>query len=211
MHVIFLNAHQLDCDRPMKCLGPVMVMPYIDVALAQQAAEFASLRSNSEGMLLAIHDVQRHGFIATVNHAFRSTDSPWFGYMAQDAFAGRTWMAIALEAMQNEQAGLLGFNDGKWQGKLASFGLAERDWALSNYAGDFFYPGYKSHYADTELTLIAQQQGRYTYQPNSVLIEVDWDKETAAVNYEDRKLYHARAMQGFDGKVTDPALKTMFG
>jgi hypothetical protein len=58
MHVIFLNTHQLDCDRPMKFLGPVMVMPFIDAPLAQQAAEFASLRSNSEGMLLAIHDVQ---------------------------------------------------------------------------------------------------------------------------------------------------------
>jgi len=188
-----------------------MVMPFIDVALAQQAAEFASLRSNSEGMLLAIHDVQQHGFITTVNRAFRATDSPWFGYMAQDAFAGRSWMALALEAMQNEQAGLLGFNDGKWQGKLASFGLAEREWALSNYKGDFFYAGYKSHYADTELTLIAQQQGRYFYQPNSVLVEVDWDKETATVNQEDRKIYHARAMQGFDGRVTDPVLKTMFG
>lgn len=28
-------------------------------------------------------------------------------------------------------AGLLGFNDGKWQGQLASFGLADRAWAES--------------------------------------------------------------------------------
>ncbi len=187
-----------------------MVMPFLDVPLAQQAAEFASLRSDAEGMLLAIHDVQRQGFIATVNRVFRATESPWFGYMAQDAFAGRSWMALALESMQTEQAGLLGFNDGKWQGQLASFGLAEREWALTNYAGDFFYSGYKSHYADTELTLIARQQGRYAYQPNSVLIEVDWNKENTTVNYGDRNLYHARAMQGFDGKVTDPVLKTMF-
>ena len=187
-----------------------MVMPYIDLALAQQAAEFASLRSDSEGMLLAIHDVQRGGFIATINHAFKATDSPWFGYMAQDAFAGRSWMALALEAMQTEQAGLLGFNDGKWQGQLASFGLADRVWASSNYSGDFFYPGYKSHYADTELTLIARQQGRFAYQPNSVLVEVDWDKENAKVNYDDRERYLARALKGFDGKVTNPSLKTMF-
>jgi hypothetical protein len=211
MHVVFLKSPQLDWSRPIKCLGPIMVMPFTDVSLAQQAAEFASLRSDSEGMILAIHDVQRHGFIATVNHAFKSTHSPWFGYMAQDAFAGRSWMALALEAMQTEQAGLLGFNDGKWQGKLASFGLAQRGWASSNYEGDFFYPGYKSHYADTELTLIAQQQRRYTYQPNSVLVEVDWNKENTAVNSDDRKRYLARALQGFDGRVTDPVLKTIFG
>ncbi len=188
----------------------MMVMPYIDVALAQQAAEFASLRSDSEGMLLAIHDEQRNGFIATINHAFRATDSPWFGYMAQDAFAGRSWMALALGVMQTEQAGLLGFNDGKWQGKLASFGLAQREWATSNYSGDFFFPGYKSHYADTELTLIAQEQGRYVYEPNSLLVEVDWDKDNSKVNYDDRKLYLQRAAKGFDGKVMNPKLKKMF-
>jgi len=32
---------------------------------------------------------------------------------------------------QAKQAGLLGFNDGKWQGQLASFGLADRAWAES--------------------------------------------------------------------------------
>ena len=32
---------------------------------------------------------------------------------------------------QAKQAGLLGFNDGKWQVQLASFGLADRTWAES--------------------------------------------------------------------------------
>jgi hypothetical protein len=35
------------------------------------------------------------------------------------------------QAKQAKQAGLLGFNDGKWQGQLASFGLADRAWAES--------------------------------------------------------------------------------
>ena len=210
MNAIFLNPHQLDPFRPVKSLGPIMVMPYIDSTLAQQAAELAALRSGSDGLLLAIHDVQRNGFIATINLAFRATDSPWFGYMAQDAFAGRSWMALALEAIQTEKAGLLGFNDGKWQGKLASFGLAQRQWATSNYSGDFFCPSYKSHYADTELTLIALEQGRYAYEPNSLLVEVDWNKDYAKVNYDDRKIYIERATKGFDGKVIDPKLRNMF-
>jgi len=187
------------------------VMPFIDELQARRAAEFAAHRAGAEGLLLAIHDEQRHGFIATVNQAFKATRSPWFGYMAQDAYAGRSWLALALKAMQAKQAGLLGFNDGKWQGQLASFGLADRAWAESNYGGDFFDPGYSSHYADTELTLIARQQGRYVYEPNSVLIEVDWSKESAAVNPEDRKRYRARALQGFEGRVTDPRLTSVFG
>ena len=208
---MFASIHQLDGNRPLESLGPVMVMPYINEPQARRAAEFAAHRAGTDGLLLAIHDEQRQGFIATVNQAFKATRSPWFGYMAQDAYAGRSWLALALKAMHAKQAGLLGFNDGKWQGQLASFGLADRAWAESNYGGDFFDPGYCSHYADTELTLIARQQGRYVYEPNSVLLEVDWHKESAAVNPADRQRFKARALHGFDGRVTDPRLQTLFG
>jgi len=211
MDLIYKNTLQMDPQSLVESRGPVMVMPFIDEPQARRAAEFATQRAGADGLLLAIYDEQRQGFIATVNQAFRATTSPWFGYMAQDAFAGRSWLALALKTIQAKQAGLLGFNDGKWQGQLASFGLAERQWAEANYDGDFFEPGYASHYADTELTLIARQQGRYVYEPNSVLLEVDWNKENAVVNAADRKRYRERAQLGFDGRVTNPRLKTLFG
>jgi len=215
MEVRFVRATELTTLAPLECSGAVMVMPYTDTAQATRAARLAAKRAGAgvgaPALLLAVHDQARQGFIATVNQAFEATRSPWFGYMAQDAFAGRAWLALALRALQTKSAGLLGFNDGKWQGQLAAFGLAERSWAQSVYGGDFFHGAYRSHYADTELTMIAREQGRYIYEPNSVLVEADWDKESAGVNPADRALYKARAATGFDARVNNPQLLQLFG
>ena len=187
-----------------------MVMPFIDEGQALRAANFAASRAGVASLLLAVHDESRQGFIATVNQAFAATRSPWFGYMAQDALAGRDWLSLAVQAMRSKQAGLLGFNDGKWQGQLAAFGLAERSWAQTVYGGEFFHSAYSSHFADTELTLIAREQGRYVYEPHSVLVEVDWDKEQSAVNPSDRVLYASRTANGFDGRVHHQQLLKLF-
>jgi hypothetical protein len=196
--------------------GPVMVMPYTDAAMAERAGQLAAQRAGANGLVLAVHDVQRQGFVATANQAFAATRSPWFGYMAQDVFAGRDWLALALVALHMKQGVLLGFNDGKWRGALASFGLASRTWAGANYAqgiegqGPFFNPHYQRHYADTELTVLARHAKGYVYEPNSVLIEVDWAKDSQPVHGPDRALYRQRAAQGFDGRVADKALLALF-
>jgi len=210
MEVRFVRAKELSAQAPIQCDGPVMVMPFIDAAQATRAARLAGARAGVASLLLAVHDEARQGFIATANQAFAATSSPWFGYMAQDAFAGRNWLALALRALQTKNAGLLGFNDGKWQGQLASFGLAERAWVQGVYPGHFFYAGYHSHFADAELTLIAREQGRYVYEPHSVLVEADWDKESSAVNAADRALYQGRAASGFGDRVRNPQLLRLF-
>jgi hypothetical protein len=185
-------------------------MPYINEDQAVRAARLAASRAGMDSLLLAVHDERRQGFIATVNQAFAVSRSPWFGYMAQDAFAGRNWLSLAVDAMQSKKAGLLGFNDGKWQGQLAAFGLAERTWAQTVYGGTFFHAAYRSHFADTELTLIAREQGRYVYEPHSLLMEVDWDKESAAVSAVDRALYRSRVASGFDSRVHNRQLLQLF-
>ena len=187
-----------------------MVMPYISLSNAQRALSLASQRAGSEGLLIGIEDTKREGFIRVANAVFAKSQSPWFGYMAEDAYAGRNWMAIALEAIGKRGAQFLGFNDGKWHGALASFGLASRAWAVKNYAGNFFYPEYKSHYADTELTLLALQEGVYVYEPSSVLVEVDWVKERAKVSATDKALFHERKSTGFDARVSEKKLLEMF-
>ncbi len=199
--------------------GPVMVLPYTDADMAQRAGQLAAKRAGAKGLVLAVHDTERQGFVATVNQAFTATRSSWLGYMAQDAFAGRDWLALALQALHRQRGVFLGFNDGKWQGALAAFGLASRAWAAANYAteagagaaqGPFFHPSYQRHYADAELTVLAHQAKGYVYEPNSVLVEVDWAKEAQAVHAPDRALYRQRASQGFDGRVADKALLGLF-
>jgi hypothetical protein len=212
MKSLFIDALDLpSAQSKLISDGPIMVMPCIDRALAERAMALACSRSRADGLMVAVMDTQRLGFVRVLNQCFRASRSPWLGYLAQDAFAGRDWMALALQALQASSGGLLGFNDGKWHGQLASFGLASRDWVNGVYGGDFFFPGYRSHFADAELTVIARQQGRYVYEPASVLVELDWVKEQGVVDAADRSLFKARAMQGYGQRVSDPQLIRLFG
>ena len=190
---------------------PLVVMPFVDPALARRAATQLAARAGADGLLLAVYDDSRAGFVAVANRLFRASASASFAYVAQDAFAGRDWLARAQAALAKEDGGLLAFNDGKWRGALAAFGLAARGWAAANYGGDLFHPGYRSHYADAELTLLALAAGKHRYDPESLLVEVDWEKETKGVDPDDRTLFKARAGAGFDGRVRDPKLLSLFG
>ena len=60
------------------------------------------------------------------------------------------------------------------------------------------------------LSLLARQAGCYVYEPNSVLVEIDADKDEKPVNAADRALFLARRREGFDGRVRDEALLGRF-
>lgn len=189
----------------------MVVMPFIDPVAARRAGSQLARRAGCEGVLLAVFDDLQQGFVATANRVFTATRSPHFAYVAQDAFAGRGWLAAAVSKAEAASAGLIAFNDGKWRGELAAFGLVERWWATGNYDGLLFHPGYKRHYADTELTLLAAAQEKLAYDPNAVLIEVDWEKDRSAVDDEDKARFRARVASGIDGRVTDMSLLARFG
>ncbi|HWH22948.1 MAG TPA: hypothetical protein VNT25_06665 [Allosphingosinicella sp.] len=189
---------------------PLVVMPFTNAVLAKRSAAQLARRADAPGTILCIQDAEEKGFIHVANTAFRRCVSPQFAYVAQDAFAGRRWLAHALEALAKKDGALLGFNDGKWGGALAAFGLVRSDWGRLNYGGDLFFPEYKRHYADVELTLIAMQQRRYRYSPDAILIEVDWKKEGSSVDQADRLLYYRRGQNAYDRKVTDPGLRRLF-
>ena len=207
MQIQYLTSKELSAyDNASLATGGVLVaMPFINADHAQRAAKLMASRANAPGMILCIHDEKEEGFITLVNRAFAKTQSAYFAYVAQDAFAGKDWLKEALSAM-GDQKHFLGFNDGKWAGALAGFGFARRSWATQNYNGNFFYPDYKRHYADAELTLLAMQAGAYAYEPSSLLVEVDWDKDGSSVDPSDRALFLERKKTGFDGKVSNPAL-----
>ncbi len=188
----------------------LLVMPCTDVAMARRAAHHMAQRANATGHVLLVQDLHAWGFIRIVNQVFQATQGRYFGYVAQDAFAGRQWLSLALDALQRPDKALFAFNDGKWHGAFASFGLASRAWASENYpGGDFFQPGYQRHYADVEISLLAMSQGRYIHDARSVLVEVDWNKDAAPVDPQDRAYYRSRAADGFEGRVTQPALLNM--
>lgn len=171
----------------------ILVMPCTDPTQASQAAQLMANRAGvNDALLLAVIDEERQGFIATANRVFARTQSTYFGYVAQDAYPGRQWLQKALHTLEQTQKSLLGFNDGKWHGMLASFGLGRRTWFSANYAGPLFHPGYQQHYADTELTVLALDQNQYCHNPHAVLIEIDWEKDHKRVNDQDKQLFAHR-------------------
>lgn len=179
----------------------LFAMPATDLVQAERSAELMSRRSGVDGLILIVHDTLAEGFVALCNRAFRRSEGVCFGYVAQDAFAGRLWLALAQTTMARSGKAMLAFNDGKWHGRLASFGLVKRSWAISNYAADLFYAGYQRHYADAELTLLARAADQLCYAPHSVLLEVDWDKDQKPVHGPDLRLFRARARGRFEGRV----------
>jgi hypothetical protein len=210
MKIMTLPSSILE-STPLKSSSVLIFMPFIHPPEAKRTAEALARRSGfDDATLVCIFDLKREGFVSLVNRAFRLSESPFVVYLAEDAFPGRDWLKIAHAEINLKKAGLLGFNDGKWQGELAAFGLVERAWAKKNYAGDLFYPKYQQHYADTELTLLARSDKAYAYNPHSMLLEVDWDKDQKPTNAADKALFQTRVRTGFDKRVEDPALLEMF-
>jgi hypothetical protein len=192
--------------------GVVAVMPWLRRTAARRAAELMLARAGAPLLVLAVQDDQRAGPVAVWNAALQQVDSPLLVYCAEDAFAGRQWLRLALDGMaQLPGAGLLAFNDGKWFGQLAAFGLVRQRWLRTLYDGALFHPSYARHYGDVELTLIARQQKCLAYHPHALLVEVDHDKDQRSVDTADRALFLQRAATGFDRRVVDPALLASFG
>lgn len=192
-------------------IGTVFVMPSTDVHQASQAAQLMSSRAGAaDALLLCVVDDLQEGFIDIANRVFKATSSTYFGYVAQDAYPGRQWLTSGLQTLAQKNKGLLGFNDGKWGGALAAFGLGRRSWLSQNYEGDIFYPGYTQHYADTELTVLAMGNAQYCYNPQAVLVEVDWDKDLKPVNPLDKFLFSQRKAGWLRTQVTEPACLEIF-
>ena len=178
----------------------VIVMPCIAPDRAARVAEVLHERTGQGALLILAEDDARLGFIMTANMVFARTRSAYFGYLAEDVFPGYFWLEYALEPLRATGAGLLAFSDGRFFGKLATFGLARRAWINTLYQGKcLFYPGYSAHYGDTELSVIAERTRNLVYNPNALMIEVDYDKHRKANNPADEQLYRQREASGFGG------------
>lgn len=174
------------------------VMPYISVSDAYRSATIVERRCGTEIGLVLVCDHERRGFISVANSVFNATQSQFFIYLAQDAFPGRDWLRVAVRSISESNAGLLAFNDGKWHGYNASFGMARRSFVNSLYREGIFFSEYRSHAADQELTDLAKARSCFVYEPNAVLIEVDYEKDLSPrYNKQDIGLYYRRKKLGF--------------
>lgn len=179
----------------------IIVLPMIDGTAAKKASEVMRRRTEQPGLLLLVEDDMRLGFIMVTNLVYAKTESRYFSYAAQDAYPGEFWLDYAMDTIKKSNCGLLAFNDGRFFGSIAVFGLADRQWLGGVYGKFIFHHQYKSHFADTELSVIAAQTSNLVFNPNALLMEVDYGKHLHGNNEDDHKLYIERAKTGFDGKI----------
>lgn len=196
---IFTKSSEFGSFEPIAHDDVVLVLPYIDHELAVRVEEILRVRADHPAVLVLVDDDERMGFIQVANFIYMRTRSPYFGYLAQDAYPGMYWLSQGMKAMKQSKGGLMAFNEGRFFGTVAAFGLVERAWLSTLYRNMLFYPGYKSQFGDTELSAIAFAQNRFVFNPNALLIEVDYEKHHRVNNKDDDQLYKARLATNFDG------------
>ncbi len=179
--------------------GIAVIMPCTDIEAGQKTAAILHSRAGVACHIFIVHDRNRQGFIKTFNEIYPCLTVKYIVYLAQDAWPCRGWLHCAHQALEKSGKGFLGFNDGKWHGRIASFGMARTAWIRTLYGPFFFFPAYRSHAADLELTVLAQALDQYLYLPDCTLVEVDPDKDLGGSNLEDHSLYEKRLANGFEG------------
>lgn len=168
-------------------------MPCIDKELGtkviQQLADNAGMKAD----YFLLMDDERIGFTAKINEFVNNhkevygKDYDFYVYTAQDAFGGKNWLKEGYEELERTGKGVLAFNDNKWGGRLAAFGMVR-----ASYKKPFFESCYHTHYADTELSVAATVDNQLCYNPKAIMFEVDYDKKKKEVNKKDKELFKKR-------------------
>ncbi len=187
----FLRVHNERIKTPSKP-NVLVILPATNQKQADKTAAILGKRAGEPCDIDVVVDKDKKGFVKIVNEKVsQNPDYKYYVYVAQDAFPGKNWLKIGIETLEKENKGVLAFNDGKWQGELASFGLVSRKFIDKYFSPTgFFYDGYHSHYADTELSIRAEKAGELAYNPDAVLLEIDYNKHKA--NEKDRELFIKR-------------------
>ena len=196
-----LDVARLDDFHLSDPAGAAVVMPSIDMTKARETARILLKRAGMSTTILVAEDTARRGFIRTLNDVCARLHVRYIVYLAEDAFPGLDWLKLAYDRLEETGKGLLGFNDGKWRGRIAAFGMVRVSWVKELYGGPIFFPGYDSHKADNELTAIARCRDEYVYDPRAGLFELDRNKVFTDRSKKDPELFKDRFKKGFHGLV----------
>lgn len=212
-HLATIEIGYTDWEREQKVnthKTVTVIMPTIHTELAKKAAKILTSRAGYPHKMLVMKDTDKLGYVSLCNIAIKDYPANYYVYLTDDVFPSRSWLQDAIYTIEEKQCGLLGFNDGKWQGAIATCGLVKHEWMIKNYDGNLFCPDYFGHYNDTELTILAMNDKLYCYNPNISLIEVDYEKDIKKVHPQDRDLFTSRKETKFNGRVTDDKLVNLF-
>lgn len=176
----------------------VVVIPHTDECyeLVEKVATLHKKRAGVECEVYTIEDTQRKGGFAIQNEMAKELEYDYYCYSWIDYYPAKNYLKYAIEAMHKAGKGMCVFNDGKWEGSNATAGILHKKLLKTNYeSGDLFYPEYKQHFADPDLTHIVAKRNQLVYEPKAVLIEIDYDKDIfyqPTLNFNDQQLFEKR-------------------
>jgi hypothetical protein len=205
--ILLADAADLSTIAVENPSGVVAIMPSLDPKKAVETARLLVRRAGMDVIVVVVLDSARQGFVRTLNDTARKIEVAYIVYVAEDALPGIDWLKHGYEALEETGKGLLAFNDGKWRGRIAGFGMVRKSWVRQVYDRAILYPGYRSHKADNELTVIARIMDEFVYEPTATVVELDRSKAftggEAANTSEpssDRQLFYDRMVTSFDSR-----------
>ena len=183
----------------------LVIIPYgpDQEGLAKQSKIIHELRAGIECTVEIIKDVDRKGWVWMHNEQSKREDYDIYVFSCADVWPGRRYLLRAYNTLKEKGVGMVGFNDGKWDGKNATVGMITKEYLRSNYeGGSWFYPGYKRHGADPDLAELSMIKNEFAYDPEALLIEIDIQKELGNRKYDesDTKLFMKRRKERFPRK-----------
>jgi len=175
----------------------LVVIPYIDSdkELAEIALKSHKEMAGVECEVIILEDKCTIGWVQMHNTAIDMFDFNYYCYSCADYAPQQDYLKLAIYKLIKEKRGLCAFNDGKWDGRIASVGVVTRKY-YKKYG--LFHSGYKSHGADDEITKKAMDNGEFCYEPRAVLAEIIGrrEQENKFYNELDQKLYYKRLEKG---------------
>jgi len=171
--------------------------------LAYKTAEVMEFRAGIPCKAYVLVDKDLTGWQKTINRAVQEIDADYYVYSCADYYPGKDYLKRAYQMLQDKGgSGLVAFNDGKWDGAIATAGLIDKEYLKTLYGGPLLFPEYINHYGDTELTIFAIADEKYYYCSNALLIEVEYKDARHKVNIKDKILFNSRKKKGFDRGIS---------
>ncbi len=186
-----------------------IIMPSADLPRARQTADLLLERAGIPAHVILAHDTAGQGFIASINAISSCLQTRYIVYLEENAYPGFGWLRTARDRLEATGKGLLAFNCGRWQGRVAAFGMVRMQWVTQLYGGPVFNPAYRHEKADAELTVIARATDQLMYDPGAVLLAVEGGTPPGTRSPYDRALFGERFRSGFDRTVPLSALKPL--
>ena len=172
-----------------------IVIPYRpgNKEIATKAAKLYIIRAGMDCKVYTIEDSEQKGWVNAQNWAFNNLDFDFYIYSCDDYIPCRNFLIKAYQSYLGTQKQVIAFNDGKWDGSMATIALVKKEFAEKLEDGNLFYKGYFGNYGDPELTDHAIHFGEYAYLDNVPFMEIEYEKEVNPhVNQKDRQTYLAR-------------------